>query len=117
MKKISILIVVLIAVFLLVGCQTSNQQNKGWQEWDSLTPSQRTTAEEITNVIGPCPCNQCSLTLTDCTCDHPQGALEIKTAIAEDIKSGKSKDDILEGLKEKYKLGDLEEAPELDISK
>jgi len=49
-----------------------------------------------------CPCGNCELNLADCTCDNPNGALEIKSYISSLLKTDKSKDDIVKEVKAKY---------------
>ncbi len=49
-----------------------------------------------------CPCGNCSLNLADCTCDNPNGALEIKSYISSLLKTDKNKDDIVNEVKAKY---------------
>ncbi len=49
-----------------------------------------------------CPCGNCELNLADCTCENPNGALEIKKYISSLLKTDKSRDDIVKEVKSKY---------------
>lgn len=49
-----------------------------------------------------CPCDQCSLTLSECHCDHPRGAREVRGFIADQFKGGKTVAEVIEAVKAKY---------------
>ncbi|MBI5166731.1 MAG: hypothetical protein HY998_03170 [candidate division NC10 bacterium] len=49
-----------------------------------------------------CPCGRCQLTLTECHCDDPRGAVEVKGFIQARLDEGKPKDEVIRLVKEKY---------------
>ncbi|MCH8875022.1 hypothetical protein IH824_20050 [candidate division KSB1 bacterium] len=49
-----------------------------------------------------CPCGKCDHRLDSCTCDHPNGALEIKNFIANQLRQSHKKRHIMEMVQDKY---------------
>ena len=49
-----------------------------------------------------CPCGKCDHRLDSCSCDHPNGALEIKNFIAKQLGQGPKKPHIMEMVQDKY---------------
>ena len=49
-----------------------------------------------------CPCGKCDHRLDSCTCDHPNGALEIKNFIANQLRQSHKKPHIMEMVQDKY---------------
>lgn len=49
-----------------------------------------------------CPCGTCNDALDPCLCEHKNGALEVKTFIAQQLQSGHKKPHIVEMVQQKY---------------
>ncbi|MFQ5864948.1 MAG: zinc-ribbon domain-containing protein [bacterium] len=62
-----------------------------------------------------CPCGSCSDPLDVCTCDHKNGALEVKSFIAQKLREGHKKPHIVEMVQEQYGALKNESAPLFDL--
>ncbi len=96
-----VLVGLLVAFVVLVGydgVKPAQEKNP----YSQLTSTQVSLADEITDEIGLCPCGQCNVQLTACDCDHPKGAETLKGTIAQGIKQGWAKDQILQDLQQRY---------------
>lgn len=49
-----------------------------------------------------CPCGNCVLTLVDCTCDHANGAVEVKAYINDRLSAGLSEADVIEAVAQAF---------------
>ena len=49
-----------------------------------------------------CPCGNCDLTLSDCTCDHSGGSEEVKGYIEQRLADGQSAEEVIEGVERSF---------------
>ncbi len=49
-----------------------------------------------------CPCGRCQLTLAECHCDDPKGAIEVKGFIQARLGEGRPKEEVIRLVREKY---------------
>lgn len=99
---VTIVLLGLVMVFVVLMRYGSAKPTSKEDPFAQLTSDQVALVDEITYDIGPCPCGQCDLQLSNCDCDHPNGAETLKGAMAQGIKRGLTKDQILQDLQERY---------------
>jgi cytochrome c-type biogenesis protein CcmH/NrfF len=58
-----------------------------------------------------CPCGNCVHTLVDCTCDHAEGAVEVKSFISDRLTAGFSETDVIESVAQTFEARRTRRAP------
>ncbi|MFQ5824201.1 MAG: zinc-ribbon domain-containing protein [bacterium] len=98
----------LIGLGILVGIAIikfiENSSNNSFQAASNIQKSQQIQSAAVLDIAKEfmCPCGSCSDPLDECTCDHKNGALEVKTFIAQKLQEGHKKPHIVEMVQEKY---------------
>jgi cytochrome c-type biogenesis protein CcmH/NrfF len=106
-------------IFKLSTAPDSSQmvvEGNGVQSLGFIPTELRAQVQDIASEF-MCPCGGCTDALDVCTCDMKNGAVEIKTFIAQQLQAGHKKPHIVEMVNDRY--GGLKDAaaPTVDFNK
>lgn len=86
-----------IAALKIVQDQSKELESAG----NNLVPAQNSEVLEVAREF-MCPCGNCSDALDTCSCDHKNGALEVKAFISQQLQNGHKKPHIVEMVQNRY---------------
>ncbi|MFQ6116163.1 MAG: zinc-ribbon domain-containing protein [bacterium] len=112
-----VLVMLGILIGFLIFKYTSNSGTDFSQTTTGIQGSQAIQSAAVLDIAQEfmCPCGSCSDPLDVCNCDHKNGALEVKSFIAQKLREGHKKPHIVEMVQEKYGGLKNKTAPSFDF--